>query len=272
MTESPAPLVPPEIDLSKIDGFMLDTVRLLGSELVAISTGEEFKAAVLLWARSWHQRPAASLPDDDRVLASFAMVPAARWKKVKPIALRGFVKCSDGRLYHRVLAEDAVRAWGRVLQRRAAINSRYGKKPPGGTGEPTAVEPPNNGDGYDTSTVDGTVTGRDGDEEESPKGERTQGFEKLSSALSAAPRRLGANGLNGGTMDHGNRKALWFSRVLAFVKSQAPDAEVQALLAGYLADEPKAKAAWEVWAKREKAARKAKPATDDLERQRRTGA
>lgn len=259
MSDAPAPLVSPEIDLSKIDGFMLDTVRLLGSELVAISTGEEFKAAVLLWARSWHQRPAASLPDDDRVLASFAMVPAARWKKVKPIALRGFVKCSDGRLYHRVLAEDAVRAWGRVLQRRAAINARYGKKPPGDTGDPTAVDqpkhPPNNGNGYETPTVDGTVTGRDGDEEESPKGEARPRFENLQDAISGAARRLPGPGINGGTMDADKRKALWFGRVLAFVKSQIPDDQVQELLAGYLSDEPKAKASWEKWAKREKAAR-----------------
>lgn len=161
------PLVRADIDLSKIDGFMLDTVRLLGSELVAISTGEEFKAAVLLWARSWHQKPAASLPDDDRVLASFAMVPLSRWKKVKAVALRGFVKCSDGRLYHKVLAEDAVRAWGRVTQRREAIRKRYGKAPPEPTSEATAVDDPKpspkNGGGYETPTVDGTGRRRDVD-------------------------------------------------------------------------------------------------------------
>jgi len=108
------------MDLAKIDGFMLDTARLLGSELVAISTGDEFKAAVLLWARAWQQKPHCSLPDDDRVLASFAMVPRAKWAKIRNVAMRGFVLCSDGRWYHRVLAEDAKRANVAVQRRRAA--------------------------------------------------------------------------------------------------------------------------------------------------------
>lgn len=130
MTGLPEPLVGRHVELSKLDGFMLDTIRLLGSELVALSTGDEFKAAVLLWCRAWKQVPACSLPNDDRILASFAMVPPMRWKKVKAMALRGFVECSDGRLYHRVLAEDAHRAWEALERRRertrAATEARKG--------------------------------------------------------------------------------------------------------------------------------------------------
>ncbi len=110
MTDPQAPPVPADIDLSKLDGFMLDTARLLGSELVALATGDEFKAAVVLWCRAWKQRPAASLPNDEKVLAAFAMVPPAKWRKIRDMALRGFVECSDGRLYHPVLAADALRA------------------------------------------------------------------------------------------------------------------------------------------------------------------
>jgi len=129
MTGLPAPLVPTEIDLSKLDGFMLDTVKLLGSELVALSTGDEFKAAVMLWCRAWKQRPAASLPDDDRILASFAGYgrDVKGWQKVREMALRGFVQCSDGRLYHQVLAADAVRAFRAREQRAEALRKRYGK-------------------------------------------------------------------------------------------------------------------------------------------------
>ena len=114
----PAPLLSAEIDIAKLDGFLLDTVRLLSSELVALSTGDEFKAAVLLWCRAWKQTPACSLPNDDRILASFAMVPMHRWRKIKAMALRGFIECSDGRLYHRVLAADALRAWQALESRR----------------------------------------------------------------------------------------------------------------------------------------------------------
>jgi uncharacterized protein YdaU (DUF1376 family) len=113
----PDPLVPAEVDISKLDGFMLDTRRVLSSELLALSSGDEFKAAVILWCRAWQQRPAASLPNNPAILASFAGVSAQRWNKIKDMALRGFILCSDGRLYHRVLAEDAMRAWDSLLKR-----------------------------------------------------------------------------------------------------------------------------------------------------------
>src|SRR5262249_23249587 len=62
---------------------------------------------------SWHQVPAASLPDDDRVLAQLAGYGRVirEWQKVRDGALRGWVKCSDGRLYHPVVAEKALAAW-----------------------------------------------------------------------------------------------------------------------------------------------------------------
>ena len=50
----------------------LDVVRLRDSGLTAKASGDEFRAAVLLWCASWHQVPAASLPDDNRQLAKFA--------------------------------------------------------------------------------------------------------------------------------------------------------------------------------------------------------
>lgn len=109
MTE---PLTPPDCDLRGLPFMPLDVVRLCDSDLVALSTGEEFKAAVLLWAKCWLQVPAASLPDDDRILAHLSGT-GTRWRKVREIALRGFVKCSDGRLYHSVIAEKAFDAWER---------------------------------------------------------------------------------------------------------------------------------------------------------------
>ena len=113
MSEFPAPLVAADVDCTDLDGFMLNVERLMSSELWALSTGEELKAALALWCRAWKQVPAASLPDDPRVLAAFAGVPASRWKKVQEMALRVFVKCSDGRIYHPVLAKEALNAWER---------------------------------------------------------------------------------------------------------------------------------------------------------------
>ena len=113
MTDLPAPLTPADCDCTDLDGFMLNVERLMASELVALATHEVIGAAVLLWCRAWKQTPAASLPDDDRIIAAFARLPLPRFRKLRAEILRGFVKCSDGRLYHRTLAVEATRAFAR---------------------------------------------------------------------------------------------------------------------------------------------------------------
>ena len=118
------PLVEPEVDLRGLPFMPLDIVRLLDSDIFALSTGDEFKAAVALWGRSWLQVPAASLPDDDRVLAHLSSA-GSRWKRVKSMALRGWIKCTDGRWYHPVVAEKAQEAWKHRLAQRARANKRW---------------------------------------------------------------------------------------------------------------------------------------------------
>ena len=65
------PLTPQDCDLRDFSFMPLDVVRLRDSTLAIKATGEEFRAAVLLWCASWHQMPAGSLPDDDAELATF---------------------------------------------------------------------------------------------------------------------------------------------------------------------------------------------------------
>jgi len=120
MRPDTAPLIPPGCDLRSMPFMPLDVTRLMDSDFFALSTPAEFKAAVALWAKSWLQVPAASLPDDDRVLAFLAGgLTLMRWRKVRDVALRGWITCSDGRLYHPLIAELALDAWDRVqhLQR-----------------------------------------------------------------------------------------------------------------------------------------------------------
>lgn len=109
MTE---PLTPTDCDLRDFAFMPLDVVRLLDSDLFALATGDEFKAAIALWCKAWQQIPAGSVPDDDRVLAHLSGA-GARWKRIKDMALRNFVKCSDGRLYHSTLCEKANEAWAK---------------------------------------------------------------------------------------------------------------------------------------------------------------
>lgn len=98
----------------------LDVVRLRDSETSVLLPATEFRAALLLWCAAWHQVPAASLPTDDRLLAMLAGYGRYRkgWSQAKEGALRGFIECSDGRLYHPVIAEKALEAFSKRKKQR----------------------------------------------------------------------------------------------------------------------------------------------------------
>ena len=104
------PLVPPEVDLKGLGGFIMDINRLLASELMVVGTAEGKWAAFMLWCRSWQQSPPGSLPNDEKILAAFSGA-GGRWKHVRETAMRGFIVCTDGRLYHPVVCEQVMRAW-----------------------------------------------------------------------------------------------------------------------------------------------------------------
>lgn len=116
-------MTPAESNLQDFAFMPLDVARLRDSDLAANETPEACWAAVLLWAASWHQVPAASIPNDDRWIAKQAGYAqrgkiAREWAEIRPGALRGWVECSDGRLYHPVVAEKAREAWQAKLEQR----------------------------------------------------------------------------------------------------------------------------------------------------------
>lgn len=145
-----APLTPAGCDLSDFSFMPLDVARLRDSELASSETPEACWAAVLLWSASWHQVPAASIPDDDMWIAKVAGYQLRgkidkAWHKVKAGALRGWVKCSDGRLYHPVVAEKAREAWQSKLEQRwrsecARIKKHNERHPGANVPRPTFVE------------------------------------------------------------------------------------------------------------------------------------
>lgn len=131
--DAPAPLIPGEVDLRDFPFMPLDVRRLRDSRLVAVRTAEEVLAAILLWAASWHQQPAASLPDDDIELSQLAGYGRSvkEFKRVKDGALHALILCSDGRWYHPVVAEKAADAWNGRLElewRRAVDRTRKENK------------------------------------------------------------------------------------------------------------------------------------------------
>jgi uncharacterized protein YdaU (DUF1376 family) len=117
--ELPPPLVPADVDLRGLEYMPLLGNHLLGSAFHAMCTDEEWRIGVTLWWASWNQVPAASLPDDDVALTRLADLgrDTKTFKRVREKALHGFVKCSDGRLYHRFLSKQALIAW----EKRAAV-------------------------------------------------------------------------------------------------------------------------------------------------------
>ncbi|SKC78457.1 Protein of unknown function [Burkholderia sp. CF099] len=116
MDEFPNPLTPVDAELRNFREMPIDVPRLLGSDLVHDESPEACWSAMLLWCVSWHEVPAGSLPDNDEWLAKRAgywhkgkLDPT--WHDVRDGALHGWIKCSDGRLYHPVVAEKVNNAW-----------------------------------------------------------------------------------------------------------------------------------------------------------------
>jgi hypothetical protein len=115
MTEElPAPLVPSHVDLRGYEFMPLYGDRLKKSETWISASHEGKVAALNLWWHAYgHECPAGSLPDDDKLLADYAGYGSVirAWRKIKDQALRGWKKCSDGRLYHAFMAEIVMKAW-----------------------------------------------------------------------------------------------------------------------------------------------------------------
>ena len=109
----PPPLVPANVDLRSMPEMPLEVGLLKDASVIVSITDSAFKAAVLLWGASWHQIPASSLPDDDKILAMVAGYgrDISGWLEIKEQALWKFIKCSDGRWYHPKIAEKAIRTW-----------------------------------------------------------------------------------------------------------------------------------------------------------------
>jgi hypothetical protein len=132
MTDLPDPPVPANCDLRDFPRIMIDITRLFGSSFNATASRNPLAWMIghKLWYRSWQQVPASSLPNDDDELCYLAELgfDLASFQSVRDLAMRGWVLCSDGRLYHPVVAEAARDAFGRKLQKRFATECSRIKK------------------------------------------------------------------------------------------------------------------------------------------------
>ncbi len=115
MSEHPEPLIPVNVDLRDFDYMPLFGGRLFNSDTWILCSDAERVCALRLWWSAWHQEPAGSLPSDDRLLANLAGygVAVEAFSTVKDNALRGWISCNDGRLYHPVICEIAEDVYGK---------------------------------------------------------------------------------------------------------------------------------------------------------------
>lgn len=117
----PDPMMPVVADLNGYEFMPLYGEKLRTSEHNTRATDAEFRASINLWWSAWMQVPAASLPNDEAQLCRLADLgrDMKTWVKVRPVAMRNFVLCSDGRYYHTTLAPLAMKAWQERLAHRA---------------------------------------------------------------------------------------------------------------------------------------------------------
>ena len=110
----PSPLTPHDCDLRAFDWFPFFHKRLLKSSFWSRASDEACRISVDFWSIAYEQVPAASLPDDDYLLAEWAGFGRRNidaWLAVKNEVMDPWVMCSDGRWYHPTLSEVACKAW-----------------------------------------------------------------------------------------------------------------------------------------------------------------
>lgn len=122
-----APLVPADVDLTDFAFMPFEFGRLFKSETWILSNDAEKVAALTLWGKSWTEVPAGSIPDDDRMLAHLSGA-GPRWKRLKAMALRGWVRADDGRMYHPVVCEKVLEAWYEKLSQRLSSGAGNAKR------------------------------------------------------------------------------------------------------------------------------------------------
>lgn len=120
LNDLPPPMTPADCDLRGLEYMPLHGAKLFASDFYARASDAEFRAGMSLWWEAWQQVPAASLPDDDVVLCRLADLARdiKTWRKIKAMAMHGFVLCSDGRWYHEFLAQQALVAWDKRVKER----------------------------------------------------------------------------------------------------------------------------------------------------------
>lgn len=160
----PDPLTSPECDLRGYEYMPLLGQRLYGSAFysLALQNPRAGLAAQKLWWEAWQQCPAGSLPADDFTLCRLADfgTDLRSWAKAKGIALHGFVLCSDGRLYHPIICEQAIHAHAKRIKGRDRKARWRASRDGDGTHGPDSVPRDTTRDTTETEPSRNVLTGQ----------------------------------------------------------------------------------------------------------------
>lgn len=103
--ELPQPPYPADVR-AKGWRFDLDIERIENSDTWTLTPPDMRPWLLMLWMRSWTQTPCGSLPANDELVAARIGMEARIFGANRDILMRGWYRCSDGRLYHPVITES----------------------------------------------------------------------------------------------------------------------------------------------------------------------
>ncbi|RAS32067.1 hypothetical protein [Paraburkholderia bryophila] len=114
--QADGPLTPRECDVATLPFMPLLIYELEKSDAWRFGNSDERAASLSLQIASWKEVPAASLPNDDRALSILSRSEC--WATTKSIVLRDWKLATDGRLYHKSVAQCALESWIKTLLQR----------------------------------------------------------------------------------------------------------------------------------------------------------
>jgi hypothetical protein len=161
--------------------FQLDVERIENSDTWLLAPKDMRPWLLLLWMKCWTQAPCGSLPASDELIAARIDMEPRVFAANRDALLRGWYRCTDGRLYHPVITElvELMRDGRKkerdkkAAQRAAEKAAAAGSVPRDTQGTPEVVPPestvsPTTGTGTGPGTGTGTGTGSGTGTQEKP--------------------------------------------------------------------------------------------------------
>ncbi len=104
--------------------FRIDYERVNQSDTWGLAPPELRPWLLMMWFVAWQHIPCGSLSPDEKAIAAHIGMPWAMWLHHREVLMRGWYRCSDGRLYHKILSEFvcALEGWRAGNRDRAALH------------------------------------------------------------------------------------------------------------------------------------------------------